>query len=209
MPFLFHSSSHPFLSQQSLATLANLFDELAYHYRFEPPEFDRIPFFGTPEPQNTEESATIHPTSPASGSPLPASSHSATPLSYYSPLSSTTQSSDLPHTMAFRADFKFCGTFSGKEAAASKWLKRLNWELKGYAVNGAVPPHRFIQALDLLLTEEAAVWAESHPQAAAIIAAQAPAAKKWKNPDTIVSALLGIEPDGSNITYPRTAGPSL
>jgi len=76
--------------------------------------------------------------------------------------------------MAFRADFKFCGFFNGKDIAATKWLKKLDWELEGYAVSGAVPPHRFTQAIDLLLTEEAAAWAETHPQAIDILAASEP-----------------------------------
>jgi len=58
-------------------------------------------------------------------------------------------------TSTFRADFKFCGFFSGKDVSAAKWLKKLDWELEGYAVDGVVPPHRYIQALELLLTDEA------------------------------------------------------
>ena len=81
----------------------------------------------------------------------------------------------------FRADFKLCGFFSGKDISAAKWLKKLDWELEGYSVNGTIPPCRHTQALDLLLTEDAAVWAESHPQAVSILASANPTQESVKN----------------------------
>ena len=74
----------------------------------------------------------------------------------------------------FRADFKFCGCFNGKDIAASKWLKKLDWELEGYAVNGVIPSHRYIQAIDLLLTEDASAWAETNPQAIHLLSTDEP-----------------------------------
>ena len=40
-------------------------------------------------------------------------------------------------------------------------MKKLDWELKGYEINGNVPPHRFTQIFDLLFINEAAIWAVS------------------------------------------------
>ena len=82
---------------------------------------------------------------------------------------------------SFRADFKFCGFFSGKDISAAKWLKKLDWELEGYSIDGIIPPHRYTQALDLLLTEDAAAWAESHPQAVSILASANPTQESVKN----------------------------
>ena len=65
----------------------------------------------------------------------------------------------------FKIDFKFCGTFSGKDFPVSKWMKKLDWELKDYEINGIVRPHRFTQTLDLLFINETTIWAESHPRA--------------------------------------------
>lgn len=74
----------------------------------------------------------------------------------------------------FRADFKLCGYYNGRDMPAAKWLKKLDWELEGYAVDRKVPPHRFIQAFELLLTEDASNWAETHPQAVEILAKDDP-----------------------------------
>ena len=52
---------------------------------------------------------------------------------------------------------------------ATKWLKKLDWELEGYAVAGKIPSHRYTQAFGLLLTDDASVWAETHPQAVDIL----------------------------------------
>ena len=87
----------------------------------------------------------------------------------------------LKMASSFRANFKFCGFFSGKDISAAKWLKKLDWELEGYSVDGTIPPHRYTQALDLLLTEEAALWAESHPQAVSILASANPTQESVKN----------------------------
>ncbi len=81
----------------------------------------------------------------------------------------------------FRADFKFCGYYNGKDMPAAKWLKKLDWELEGYMVNGAIPPHRFIQAFELLLTEDASAWAETHPQAVHILNSDEPTADAVKS----------------------------
>ena len=49
-----------------------------------------------------------------------------------------------PTMATFRIDFKFCGYYNGKDTPATKWLKKLDWDLEGYAVNGSIPPHRYI-----------------------------------------------------------------
>ena len=66
-------------------------------------------------------------------------------------------------TAPFRADFRIRGFFNGKDIPAAKWLKKLAWDLDGYATqHGNIPPHRWTQAFDLLLTEEASTCAETH-----------------------------------------------
>ena len=73
---------------------------------------------------------------------------------------------------SFRADYRFCGTFSGKDIPANKWLMKLDWELEGYQIDGVVPAPRIIQAFNLLLVEDAETWAESHPRAKAILTSE-------------------------------------
>ena len=75
---------------------------------------------------------------------------------------------------SFRADYRFCGTFSGKDIPAAKWLMKVDWELEGYQVDGVVPPSRIIQAFNLLLVGDAEAWAESHPRAKAILTSEPP-----------------------------------
>lgn len=67
-------------------------------------------------------------------------------------------------------------SFSGKDISAAKWLKKLDWELEGYNIDDQVPPLRVTKALELLLTEDAVEWAESHPQAVTILASESPSA---------------------------------
>ena len=76
--------------------MASFFDELAYHYRLNYPEFERIPFFGTLELEDLdlEDSEdlilnSLTPRSPTLRLPTP---HTATPQSD-SPRSSATQQS--------------------------------------------------------------------------------------------------------------------
>ena len=89
-------------------------------------------------------------------------------------LTPPTLTSTLPMMAAFRADFKFCGYYNGKDMPAAKWLKKLDWELEGYMVDHQIPPHRYIQAFELLLTEDASAWAETHPQAVQILSLDEP-----------------------------------
>ena len=88
----------------------------------------------------------------------------------------------------FRADFKFCGYYNGKDMPAVKWLKKLDWELEGYMVDGKIPPHRYIQAFELLLTEDAAAWAETHPQAVSILNSNEPDEASVKSFRSLLSA---------------------
>ena len=86
--------------------------------------------------------------------------HSITSLSETSSDQSEYRAIPTPPTptmATFRADFKFCGYYNGKDTPATKWLKKLDWDLEGYAVNGSIPPHRYIQAFELLLTEDTSV----------------------------------------------------
>ena len=77
--------------------------------------------------------------------------------------------------MAKVPDFKFCGKFSGKTSAA-RWLKSFNHELECCKdeTTGRVPPGKYLSYLDLLMTEDAADWAEENPDAAKHLATDAP-----------------------------------
>lgn len=72
--------------------------------------------------------------------------------------------------------FAFCGTFCGtKGVAASKWLKKFEHEMAGYKNNpGTIPPKLYLDSLDMLLTDDANDWAESHPEASRLLALDEP-----------------------------------
>ena len=50
--------------------------------------------------------------------------------------------------------------------SGARWLKKLGHELSGYkTANEAIPADTYLNSLNMLLVEEAADWAESHPEA--------------------------------------------
>lgn len=74
--------------------------------------------------------------------------------------------------------FTFCGTFSGKGTiSASRWIEKLEFELTVYKINGVIPSVRFMTSIDLLLTDDAAQWAEINPDAARLLSLSKPTAK--------------------------------
>ena len=59
--------------------------------------------------------------------------------------------------------FTFCGCFGGKGTiSVARWLLKLEHELTQYRENGTIPPDRFINSINLLLTDDAAEWAETN-----------------------------------------------
>jgi hypothetical protein len=80
-----------------------------------------------------------------------------------------------PQDRSVPSSFSICGSFSGKGAlSASRWLKRFEWEIQAYAVGGVVPSARYLSTLDLLLTDEAADWAETNPDVINLLLDPAP-----------------------------------
>ena len=73
--------------------------------------------------------------------------------------------------------FALCGTFSGTSIPASRWLIKFNHEMKGYRdQEGVIPPDTYLESLNMLLTDDAAEWAESHPDAIRLLAEPNPTA---------------------------------
>ena len=70
--------------------------------------------------------------------------------------------------------FSFCSKFSGKDASATRWLKSFKHELEDFEEDGKVPPHIFIKYFDLLLSEDAADWAEANPEVSRLIETENP-----------------------------------
>ena len=62
-------------------------------------------------------------------------------------------------------DIALCGSFTGKTGQlAARWLKKMEWELEKHAGDdGSMDPSRFLRAVDLLLADDAATWAETTP----------------------------------------------
>ena len=70
--------------------------------------------------------------------------------------------------------YAFCGTFSGKDSAI-RWLRKLEHELSGYKqADGLIPPDKFLDAFNMLFTDEAGEWADSHPDAIRLLNTEEP-----------------------------------
>lgn len=84
-----------------------------------------------------------------------------------------------------RPTFALCGHFSGKEGiSAARWLKKVEWELEPCEINGQIPPKVLLRSVDLLLTEEAAAWAEAFDEISTILSMEDPsvqAVKRFKS----------------------------
>ncbi|PGG95345.1 hypothetical protein GX51_08274 [Blastomyces parvus] len=60
--------------------------------------------------------------------------------------------------------FSICGKFSGEKGqSVSRWLVKLEWELRASKVEGKVPAQELLPAINLLLTGEAEDWIQSNP----------------------------------------------
>lgn len=71
--------------------------------------------------------------------------------------------------------FTFCGTFSGKDnISAARWIKKSEFELGPHKVNSIIPAQRLLTSVDLLLTDKAAKWPETNPDAVQILASLEP-----------------------------------
>ena len=113
--------------------------------------------------------------------------------------------------------FTFCGCFDGKGTiSAARWLLKLEHELTQYRENGIIPPDRFINSVNLLLTDDAAEWAETNLDAARLLEDEDPTtesvasfrtlfqerfpAKRVESPATNFHSELGEFRQGSNET---------
>ena len=75
------------------------------------------------------------------------------------------------NSLSSRPTFGFCRTYDGSEPA-SRWLKRLEFELRGSrgGRDGIITPEQYLSSVDLLLEGDAADWAESSPEISTILA---------------------------------------
>lgn len=76
----------------------------------------------------------------------------------------------------FRPTFTFCGDFSGMEGqiSAARWLKRLEWELEPSRLSGDDFAKFFLKSVDLLLTEDAAKWADTSEEVSSLLSMAKP-----------------------------------
>lgn len=107
------------------------------------------------------------------------------PVTWSFPNSPPPHTSVTPTNMAYQPTsptFSFCGTFSGTgTVSAARWLKRLDHEFSGYKIDGVVKPFTYLDSLNMLLTDDAAEWAESHPDAIRLLAIEDPTAQDLEN----------------------------
>lgn len=71
----------------------------------------------------------------------------------------------------YRPDFKMCGKFSGEPgASAEKWLRKFEYDMHGLRdVDGNIWPSDYLTSIEILLADQAEIWAESTPQVADIL----------------------------------------
>lgn len=192
----------PYLKQTlPLSTLAgrSLFEELAYHYELDVPDFSRIPIGNTsssprssstssensvpPEvtqasnpPQNQHQSDSL--TRPQNFIPPEVTQGSTPTSSEVDSTPSSDQSEEPPpgDTLAIMTTptFAFCGKFTGKTISAARWLKAYDRELTPRRESGQLTPESYLEDLDLLLAEDAAEWAESNSEAIRLLNTENP-----------------------------------
>ena len=71
----------------------------------------------------------------------------------------------------YRPDFRMCGKFSGEQGlSAEKWLKKFEYDMHGLRdVEGNILPSDYLASIEILLADQAEIWAESTPQVAEIL----------------------------------------
>lgn len=63
---------------------------------------------------------------------------------------------------SYHPDFAFCGTFNGKGSeSGSRWLKKFEYEHEYYCPKEHISPDFYLNTLNLLLVEDAAIWADT------------------------------------------------
>ncbi|OJD12867.1 hypothetical protein AJ78_06603 [Emergomyces pasteurianus Ep9510] len=69
-----------------------------------------------------------------------------------------------------RPTFSLCEKLSGEKGqSSSRWLLKLEWELRGSKVNGAIPAEEVLPAIIILLTGEAEKWIQEKPLLARLL----------------------------------------
>lgn len=62
--------------------------------------------------------------------------------------------------------FAFCGPFPGQmNISANRWFRKFDYEMSGFCIDGRIPADKYLSFLNMLLTEDAAEWADSYPDA--------------------------------------------
>ena len=75
------------------------------------------------------------------------------------------QSSNTTPLAIPRPTFTSCGTFSGTTGvSAAEWLRNFDFEMEDHQdAEGRFPPGKYLNYLEMLLTDEAYDWSESNP----------------------------------------------
>ncbi|MCJ1231382.1 hypothetical protein MMC12_008059, partial [Toensbergia leucococca] len=79
-------------------------------------------------------------------------------------------------TAMIRPTFFTCGTIS-EEAGQSgpRWAKKWMYDLTPVAnPHGSIPPSKYLEAVNMLLCDEAELWAESTPEVADLLEDESP-----------------------------------
>lgn len=71
----------------------------------------------------------------------------------------------------YRPDFRMRDKFSGEPgASAEKWLKKFEYDMHGLRdTEGNIWPSDYLSSIEILLADQAEIWAESTPQVADIL----------------------------------------
>ena len=66
---------------------------------------------------------------------------------------------------------RMCGKFSGEQgSSAEKWLRKFEYDMHGLRDNeGNILPSDYLASIEILLADQAEIWAESTPRVAEIL----------------------------------------
>lgn len=77
----------------------------------------------------------------------------------------------ISRTINNRPDFRMCGKLSDEPgSSAEKWLRKFEYDMHGLRdVEGNILPSDYLASIEILLSDQVEIWAESTPQVADIL----------------------------------------
>ena len=80
------------------------------------------------------------------------------------------------HSESYYPDFKFCGTFNGKDGQSGhRWLQKFEYEHEWHLLVGSlIAPETYLRTVNMLLVEDAEIWADTTAQVVELFLERSP-----------------------------------